>query len=127
MGDHGARALLRGWTQRPIKAYSFTRPRGKKETQVACERWNIVRGDKVTVINGPFQGQGGVVKVVIRKNNRLIVEGVNVGVRRLYDSTDEEKTIRRVQEPRSIHYSNVNLVELRRHTNVGEPRTNEGV
>jgi hypothetical protein len=40
---------------------------------------SIVRGDKVTVINGPFQGQGGIVKVVLRKNNRLLVEGQERG------------------------------------------------
>ena len=41
-------------------------------------RWNIVRGDNVHVIQGPQKGQQGKVLKVLRKNNRVIVEGVNM-------------------------------------------------
>ena len=38
----------------------------------------ILRGDKVHVVNGIHKGKAGVVQAVIRKQNRVIVEGVNL-------------------------------------------------
>lgn len=42
------------------------------------QRWNIVRGDNVQVIQGPQSGQKGKVLTVIRDKCRVIVEGVNM-------------------------------------------------
>lgn len=45
------------------------------------QRWNIVRGDQVQVIDGPQNGQKGKVLAIIREKCRIIVDGVNmVGV-----------------------------------------------
>lgn len=41
-------------------------------------RWNIVRGDLVKVIQGPQTGQQGKVLTVLRSKNRVIVDGVNM-------------------------------------------------
>lgn len=38
----------------------------------------ILRGDKVHVVNGHHTGKVGIVQAVIRKQNRIIVEGVNL-------------------------------------------------
>lgn len=41
-------------------------------------RWTIFKGDKVEVINGPEKGKQGTVLKVLRAQNRVVVEGVNV-------------------------------------------------
>lgn len=41
-------------------------------------RWTILRGDKVEVISGPERGKQGTVLKVLRDENRVIIEGVNV-------------------------------------------------
>ena len=90
---------------------SFPWARGKRRKPVSeIGRWNVVRGDKVVVVNGRHRGQSGVVQHVLRKQNRLIVENVNVRQRMLYAPGDEEKVKVRTAAPCSVHYSNVNLV-----------------
>ena len=42
------------------------------------KRWNIVRGDLVQVINGHCEGEKGKVVAVLRDQNRIIVDGVNM-------------------------------------------------
>ena len=49
-----------------------------QETVGQHQRWNIVRGDKVQVIQGPQRGQQGKVIKMLRKDNRVIIEGVNM-------------------------------------------------
>lgn len=74
-------------------------------------KWNIVRGDKVEVIgNHPESGKQGIVKQVIRKQDRVIVEGVNLGPRRLSGNPDLGIKGTTVMKERAMHYSNVNLV-----------------
>jgi transcription antitermination factor NusG len=51
---------------------------GKKKPKVVTNRWNIVRGDLVEVIQGPQTGQKGRVLTVLRDDNRVIIEGVNM-------------------------------------------------
>ena len=41
-------------------------------------RWTILKGDKVEVINGPEKGKQGTVLKVLRDQNRVVIEGVNV-------------------------------------------------
>ena len=77
------------------------------------QRWNIVRGDTVQVIqrNHPEYKKQGTVLAVLRDVNRVIVEGLNVGPKRI--KGDPEKGIKgqTVRVERSMHYSNVNLVD----------------
>jgi transcription antitermination factor NusG len=49
-------------------------------------RWNIVRGDEVHVIQGPQSGQQGKVLKIMRKSNRVIIDGVNMVSQLLYMS-----------------------------------------
>ncbi|CAM9415950.1 unnamed protein product [Ascophyllum nodosum] len=71
------------------------------------DKWNILRGDKVHVVNGIHKGKAGVVQAVIRKQNRVIVEGVNL---RKYNKKPEGggrgMTVTREG---AIHVTNVNL------------------
>lgn len=46
--------------------------------EVENQRWNIVRGDNVEVIQGKSTGQKGKVLAVIRESSRLIIDGVNM-------------------------------------------------
>lgn len=42
------------------------------------KKWKILTGDLVQVIKGPEAGKQGKVVKVIRKRNRVVVEGVNI-------------------------------------------------
>ncbi len=95
--------------QKPLRSYPWARPKKAKQPP-QINRWNILRGDKVVVVNGRHRGQSGIVQKVLRSTNRLIVEDVNIGDRMLYSKGDEDKVKTPTKAPRSIHYSNVNLV-----------------
>lgn len=74
--------------------------------------WNIVKGDVVAVINKwhkDYQSQGKVL-AVLRYNNRIIVEGVNV--KNKWQKGDPDRGVKSKLFPveRSIPYSDVNLV-----------------
>lgn len=56
----------------------WTKVKGKPKPTVETTRWNIVRGDLVQVIQGPQTGQQGKILEVIRKSNRVIIDGVNL-------------------------------------------------
>lgn len=92
-----------------VKSYPWARAKRRKPVSEIA-RWNVVRGDKVVVVNGRHRGQSGIVQHVLRKQNRLIVENVNVRQRMLYAPGDEERVKVRTAAPASVHYSNVNLV-----------------
>jgi large subunit ribosomal protein L24 len=77
------------------------------------KRWNIVRGDTVQVIDRkhPEYKKQGTVLAVLRDKNRVIVQDLNLGPKRI--KGDAEKGIKgqTIMVERSIHYSNVNLVD----------------
>ena len=76
------------------------------------KRWDIVRGDKVQVIGShPERGKQGIVKQVIRKKDRVIVEGVNMGKKHIKGDKDRGIPGRTIMKERTIHYSKVNLVD----------------
>ena len=88
----------------------------KRNNLQQTNRWNIVSGDIVKVIQGPQEGQQGKVIDVLRDTNRVIVEGVNMRRRAIKpgaDGTSGKMTTR----PCSVHYSNVMLVD----PTTGEP------
>jgi large subunit ribosomal protein L24 len=82
----------------------------KKENRTP---YNIVRGDKVQVIGRrhPERGKQGIVKEVLRKLDRVIVEGVNMGPRRIKGDPDRGIKGTTIMKERTIHYSAVNLVD----------------
>mmetsp|Transcript_21494 Transcript_21494/g.38496 ORF Transcript_21494/g.38496 Transcript_21494/m.38496 type:complete len:197 (+) Transcript_21494:118-708(+) len=83
------------------------------QKQPPPKRWNIVRGDTVQIIDRkhPEFGKQGTVQVVIRDKMRVIVENVNLGPKRI--KADPERGVKgeTIMQERSIHYSNVNLVD----------------
>ena len=76
-------------------------------------RWNIVRGDTVQVIerHHPEYKKQGTILAVLRDKNRVIVEGVNLGPKRIKGDPEKGMKGQTVMVERSIHYSNVNLVD----------------
>ncbi|KAA8550839.1 hypothetical protein F0562_002523 [Nyssa sinensis] len=48
---------------------------GWKAAQKLIHHWRILRGDNVMVLRGKDKGETGVIKRVIRSQNRVIVEG----------------------------------------------------
>ena len=62
--------------------------RRKKPLPPKPTRWNIVRGDLVSVIDGPSTGQRGKVLAVLRAQNRIIIDGVNM-VRNMHKNSNK--------------------------------------
>mmetsp|Transcript_14106 Transcript_14106/g.20859 ORF Transcript_14106/g.20859 Transcript_14106/m.20859 type:complete len:181 (+) Transcript_14106:23-565(+) len=75
---------------------------------IPLSKWIIVRGDMVEMISGIEEGKQGVVQKVIRKTNRLIVEGFNMKQVTLPQRNDSPE--REVIRPEPVHLSNVSLV-----------------
>ena len=76
------------------------------------KRWDILRGDLVQVIGGhKDSGKQGIVLEVIRKQDRVKVEGVNLYSKLVKGDPQKGTTDRFVQKEKTIHCSNVNLVD----------------
>jgi large subunit ribosomal protein L24 len=83
--------------------------RGKKKS-VRPTKMRIRKGDRVKVIRGNFAGMEGTVLQAIPKENRVVVEGVNLRKRHTRPSEDNpEGGIITFEAP--IHASNVMLID----------------
>eukprot|EP00638_Chattonella_subsalsa_P005672 CAMPEP_0117733364 /NCGR_PEP_ID=MMETSP0947-20121206/33_1 /TAXON_ID=44440 /ORGANISM="Chattonella subsalsa, Strain CCMP2191" /LENGTH=210 /DNA_ID=CAMNT_0005547935 /DNA_START=90 /DNA_END=722 /DNA_ORIENTATION=+ len=74
------------------------------------KKWRILRGDRVAVIAGPERGKQGVVSKVFRKDNTLIVEGVNLKRVMGKPGPDGQKP-RKEWKEMGLQYSQVNLID----------------
>lgn len=87
------------------------RPKPVVEAAKTKTRWNVLRGDRVEVIGDHAErGKQGKVLQVLRKTDRVLVEGVNVGTSHIKGNPDRGIPGRTIQKERSIPYHNVNLV-----------------
>ena len=75
----------------------------------------IRKGDTVQVISGKERGERGEVKQVLPKENRVVVEGINVRTRHARPTQNNQQGLYTFAAP--IHVSNVMLVD----PNSGEP------
>ena len=100
---------------RLMKVMSKLGPRRPKPVQQAAAektKWNILRGDRVQVVGDHAErGKQGKVLQVLRKLDRVIVEGVLVVPNLFKGNADRGIPGRTIQQERSIPYSNVNLVD----------------
>jgi large subunit ribosomal protein L24 len=88
---------------------------GRRRPAAVRQKIHVRRGDRVRVIRGNFAGQEGTVLRVLTKENRVVVEGVNMRKRHMRPSqANPEGGIITFEAP--IHASNVMLLD----TN-GEP------
>jgi large subunit ribosomal protein L24 len=76
-------------------------------------KWNIVRGDKVEVIDSSHREKGkqGIVLKVLRDLDRVIVEGVNLATKHIKGNRERGIAGRTIQKERTLPYSAVNLVD----------------
>jgi len=76
-------------------------------------KWNILRGDQVQVISRKHHeyGKQGIVLKVDRQRDRVIVENVNMGRKNVKANPDAGLPGKTIYRERSMHYSNVNLVD----------------
>jgi large subunit ribosomal protein L24 len=75
----------------------------------------IKRGDTVVVISGKEKGKRGEVKQVLPKENRVVIEGINVRTRHARPTQNNPQGLYTFEAP--MHVSNVMLVD----PNSGEP------
>ena len=73
-------------------------------------KMKIKAGDQVVVIAGNDKGRTGSVREVLRKQGRVVVEGVNVRVKHR-KPTQQNPQGERVEAEFSIHASNVMLLD----------------
>ena len=66
-------------------------------------------GDKVIVIAGSNKGKEGTIKKVLKKENRVIIEGVNLVKKHMKDNGQGTGGIMEVEAP--IHASNVMILD----------------
>lgn len=81
------------------------RAKDKKEEH----KINLKKDDKVKVIAGKDKGKIGKVIRVIRKNNRVLVENVNI-MKRHSKPTSQNKQGGIIESEAPIHYSNIMLM-----------------
>ena len=70
---------------------------------------NLKVGDKVIVIAGSNKGKEGTIKKVLKKENRVIVEGINLVKKHQKGNGQESGGILEVEAP--INASNVMLID----------------
>lgn len=70
----------------------------------------IRKGDTVRVITGKHRGKQGVVDLLLTKQNRIIVKGVNIITKHKKDTGDKTKASGRIQVEAPIDISNVMLM-----------------
>ncbi len=74
-----------------------------------AEKFKIRKGDKVIVRTGRDKGRSGEVLRVLRKEDRVLVQGVNMVKRHQAPSMQGSGGI--IQKEASIHISNVALID----------------
>ena len=86
----------------------------------------IKQGDKVTVIAGKDKGKEWKILNVLRKENRVIVENVNIVKKHIKGNGQTAGSINEVEAP--IHASNVMIVDpkTKKHTRIGHTTNKKG-
>ncbi len=70
---------------------------------------NFKTGDKVVVISGKDKGKIGKITHVLRSENRVVVEGVNIVKKHVKGNGQQAGSINEMEAP--IHASNVMIVD----------------
>lgn len=87
---------------------------------------NFKTGDKVVVIAGKEKGKEGKITEIIRKENRVVVEGINIVKKHIKPTQGQPGSIIEVES--SIHASNVMLVDpkTKKRTRIGHSTDKDG-
>ena len=83
-------------------------------------------GDKVVVISGKDKGKEGKIIKVLRNENRVVVEGVNVVKKHVKGNGQQAGSITEVEAP--IHASNVMIIDpkTKKPTRIGHSINKDG-
>ena len=83
-------------------------------------------GDKVVVISGKDKGKEGKIIKVLRNENRVVVEGVNVVKKHVKGNGQQAGSITEVEAP--IHASNVMILDpkTKKPTRIGHSINKDG-
>ena len=81
---------------------------------------NLKVGDKVIVIAGSNKGKEGTIKKVLRNENKVIIEGVNIVHKHKKGNGQESGGILEIEAP--IHASNVMIIDpkTKKPTRIGK-------
>lgn len=87
---------------------------------------NFKTGDKVVVIAGKDKGKEGKIIKVLRKENRVVVEGVNIVKKHLKGNGQQAGSISEVES--AIHASNVMIIDpkTKKPTRIGHTTNKDG-
>lgn len=87
---------------------------------------NFKTGDKVVVIAGKDKGKEGSIKKVLRAENKVIVEGVNVVKKHVKPNGQSAGSINEMEAP--IHASNVMILDpkTKKPTRIGHTVDKKG-
>ena len=86
----------------------------------------LKKGDKVVVIAGSSKGKEGTVLRVLRDENRVLVEGVNMVKKHVKPNGEQSGSIIEIEAP--IHISNVMILDpkTKKPTRIGHTTNNAG-
>ncbi|MBR6690333.1 MAG: 50S ribosomal protein L24 [Bacilli bacterium] len=87
---------------------------------------NFKTGDKVVVISGKDKGKEGKITHVLRAENRVVVEGVNIVKKHVKGNGQTAGSINEVEAP--IHASNVMIIDpkTKKPTRIGHSINKDG-
>ena len=87
---------------------------------------NFKKGDKVVVIAGKDKGKEGTITKVLRNENKIVIEGVNVVKKHVKPNGQAAGSIVEVEAP--IHASNVMIVDPKtgKRTRIGHSTDKKG-
>ena len=87
---------------------------------------NLKKGDKVVVIAGKDKGKEGNILAVLKDENRVVVEGVNMVKKHIKANGEQSGSI--VEKEASIHASNVMILDpkTKKPTRIGHSVNKDG-
>jgi large subunit ribosomal protein L24 len=92
-----------------MKPLVYKKAKRVRQKPVIRHKMHVTKGDTVRVVSGEFKGTEGTVLRVLPKQNRVVVEGVNVVKRHKRATQEAEGGI--IQFAAPIHASNVMLLD----------------
>ncbi len=87
---------------------------------------NFKTGDKVVVISGKDKGKEGKITHILHRENRVVVEGINMVKKHVKGNGQQAGSINDVEAP--IHASNVMIVDpkTKKPTRIGHSINKDG-
>ena len=87
----------------------------------------IKRGDRVVVLTGKDRGKQGTVRSILNKDNRVLIEGVNI-IKRHQRARQQGQASQIIEREAPVHISNVMLIDPNdgQPTRVGFRRREDG-